>query len=206
MKRYEFYIFDLDNTLVDSREGYEEAFMAGFKEFDIPYEPALYNEYIRTPLSITFSYHYPNSPDQYRDFYSVVMSTYNRTCLNGVKLFPDAQRALDRLSKAGGVFGVVSNSFMSEIAPILKRLGVEDKFASVVGKDRVVFSKPDPEPVLLCMKEMSSSAKNTVMIGDSLNDIKAGKGAGLFSVLIDRENNDRQCDECDMRIASLDEL
>ncbi|MDR3075334.1 MAG: hypothetical protein LBU30_04780 [Candidatus Methanoplasma sp.] len=49
MERREFYIFDLDNTLVDSRGGYEKAFRAAFGEFDMPYDPALYDEYIRTP-------------------------------------------------------------------------------------------------------------------------------------------------------------
>jgi phosphoglycolate phosphatase-like HAD superfamily hydrolase len=206
MKRYGSYIFDLDNTLVDSREGYEKAFMAGFREFDIPYDPALYNEYISTPLSATFSYHYPNSPHLYKEFFSLVMSTYDRTCLSGVRLFPDAERCLDRLSKEGCGFGIVSNSYMSQITPILRRLGVESMFSSVVGKDSVVFFKPDPEPVLLCMKEMGASPKDSVMIGDSINDMIAGKGAGVFSVLIDRDEQNIRCGECDMRIASLDEL
>jgi HAD superfamily hydrolase (TIGR01509 family) len=95
---------------------------------------------------------------------------------------------------------------MAQITPILKRLGVEEMFSSVVGKDRVVFFKPDPEPVLLCMKEMGSSSKNTIMIGDSINDMKAGKGAGLITVMIDREGMNFPCEECDIRIASLNEL
>jgi phosphoglycolate phosphatase-like HAD superfamily hydrolase len=206
MKIFEYYIFDLDNTLVDSREGYEEAFMAGFNEFGIPYEPALYSEYIRTPLSITFSNHCPNSPGSYKDFFSVVMNTYNKTCLNGIRLFPDAERCIDRFSKAGCVMGIVSNSFMSEIELILRTLKVDGLFTSVVGKDRVVIAKPDPEPVLLCMEEMGASPHNSLMVGDSVNDIIAGKGAGLFSVLINRDEQDIRCDECDMRIKSLDEL
>jgi phosphoglycolate phosphatase-like HAD superfamily hydrolase len=206
MKIFDYYIFDLDNTLIDSRAGYEEAFMAGFSEFGMPYEPALYSEYIRTPLSITFSNHYPNSPGMFKDFFSVVMSTYNKTCLNGIRLFPDAERCLNILSKKGCRFGIVSNSFMSEIEPILRTLNVNELFSSVVGKDRVVIAKPDPEPVLLCMKEMGASPHNSLMVGDSVNDILAGKGAGVFSVLIDREDQDIRCDECDMRIKSLIEL
>ena len=55
MKKFGSYIFDLDNTLLDSRKGYEEAYIAAFREYDIPYDPSMYNEYIRTPLSYTFS-------------------------------------------------------------------------------------------------------------------------------------------------------
>ncbi|MCL2032644.1 MAG: HAD family hydrolase [Methanomassiliicoccaceae archaeon] len=206
MEKYGFYIFDLDNTLVDSRKGYEEAFMAAFREFGIPYDPALYNEYIRTPLSATFSKYHPNSPCKYREFISLVMRTYDDTCVNGLRLFPDAERCLYRLSDAGCVLGIVSNSYMPQIREVLALLGVEGMFASVVGQDRVAFSKPDPEPVLLCMSEMDASSENSMMIGDSVNDILAGKGAGLFSVLINRSGENVPCAECDARIRSLDEI
>jgi HAD superfamily hydrolase (TIGR01509 family) len=206
MRRYGSYIFDLDNTLVDSRKGYEEAFMVGFKEYGIPYDPALYNEYIRTPLNITFSKHYPNSSCKYRDFVALVFTTYDRTCLNGVELFPDAERCLERLSKEGCRLGVVSNSYMSQIEEILLALDIRGMFSSVVGRDSVAFPKPDPEPVILCLKEMGASPKDAMMVGDSVNDIRAGKGAGLFSVLINRHGEDIPCDECDVFIDSLDLL
>ena len=206
MKRCDFYIFDLDNTILDSRKGYEEAFIAAFGEFGMPYDPVLYNEYVRTPLRMTFSKYCPDSPNAYGDFVSVVNRTYERTYLNGVRLFPDAERCLCRLSGAGCGLGIVSNSYMKQIAEILARLGVDGMFSSVVGRDRVVFSKPDPEPVLLCMSEMGAPPDGSMMIGDSVNDILAGKGAGLFSVLIDRHGEGVRCDECDAVIGSLDEL
>jgi len=206
MKRYDFYIFDLDNTLVDSRKGYEEAFMAGFKEFDMNYDPDLYNEYIGTPLDITFSKYHPNSPRKCREFIRVVMETYDMTCQNGVRLFPDAERCIHRLIGDGRVLGIVSNAYMSQIVEVLNKLGVEDLFASVVGRDRVAFAKPDPEPVLLCMKEMGAARENSLMIGDSVNDILAGKGAGIFTALISRGGADPSPGESDIVIESLDEV
>jgi len=206
MERRGFYIFDLDNTLADSRKGYEEAFIAAFEEFGMPYDPALYDEYVRTPLKMTFSKYRPDSPGRYRDFVSVVIDTYERTCLNGVRLFPDAERCLARLTEAGCGIGIVSNSYTTQITEILERLGVDGIFASVVGQDRVAFPKPDPEPVLLCMSEMGAPPHDSMMVGDSVNDVLAGKGAGLFSVLINRRGEDIPCSGCDARIASLDEL
>ncbi|MCL1811376.1 MAG: HAD family hydrolase [Methanomassiliicoccaceae archaeon] len=206
MRRYGFYIFDLDNTLVDSRKGYEEAFVTAFEEYGIPYDPKLYNEYIRTPLDMTFSKYYPNSPCRYRDFVSRVIGVYEKTCVNGVGLFPDAERCLGRLSDEGCVLGIVSNSYMAQIREVLERLDISGMFASVVGQDRVAFPKPDPEPVLLCMSEMGARADDSMMIGDGVNDILAGKGAGLFSVLINRHGEDIPCGGCDARIASMDEL
>jgi len=206
MRRYGFYIFDLDNTLVDSRKGYEEAYIAAFREFDIPYDPALYDEYVGTPLNMTFSKHHPNSPGTYREFVAHIAGTYERTCLNGVRLFPDAERCLARLSDEGCPLGIVSNSYMPQIEVILERLGVRRMFASVVGRDRVVFSKPDPEPVLLCMSEMGANSGDSIMVGDSVNDVLAGKRAGLSSILINRRGEKVHCEECDGSIGSLDEL
>jgi len=205
MREYDFYIFDLDNTLVNSRKGYEEAFRAGFKEFDIPYDSALYNEYIRTPLDYIFTKYYPNSPCKYREFVSIILATYERSYMDSVCLFPDAKRCILRLNADGKSIGIVSNSYTEQIANILSKLGVKDMFRSLVGYERVSIPKPDPESVLLCMSEMGASSDNSVMIGDSANDIAAGKAAGLFSVLINRHEEEFCC-EYDVQIRSLDEL
>ncbi|MCL2317642.1 MAG: HAD-IA family hydrolase [Methanomassiliicoccaceae archaeon] len=206
MRKFGYYIFDLDNTLVDSRKGYEEAFIIGFREFDMFYDPALYDEYIRSPLDLTFKRFYPNSPKKCKEFISTVMEAYDKSCINGVGLFPDAERCIERLIKEERTMGIVSNAYMSQINDVLRRLRIEKIFTSVVGRDRVAIAKPDPEPVLLCMKEMSASRDGSVMIGDSANDIRAGKGAGIFSILIDRLGEGPGDSECDALIASMDEL
>jgi len=206
MRKFDHYIFDLDNTLVDSRKGYEEAFIIGFKEFDMHYDPALYDEYIGIPLDLIFNRFYPNSPKRCREFITTVMEAYDKACTNGVRLFPDAERCIGRLIEDGRRLGIVSNAYLSQINEVLAKLGIEGAFTSVVGRDRVMFAKPDPEPVLLCMSEMSSSRDRTMMVGDSVNDILAGKGAGIFAVLIDRSGRGADSSECDVRISSLDEL
>lgn len=206
MRRYRYYIFDLDNTLVDSRTGYEEAFKTAFNEFDIAYDPDRYDEYISTPLDLTFSAYYPNSPCKYRDFLSLFINTYERTHMNGVKLFPDSKRCLKELSDRDCSIGIVSNSYVLHIESILSKLDIRDLFASVVGQDRVVFPKPDPEPVLLCLTEMDAAPKDSVMIGDSRNDILAGKNSHIDTVLIDRRRT-WDIDVCaNENISSLDEI
>lgn len=206
MKGYGFYIFDLDNTLLNSRPGHEEAFKTAFREFNIPYHPERYDEYISTPLSFTFSEYHPNSPCKYRDFLSIFTRAYNENYMKGVCLFPDAVRCLATLSKTDCKLGVVSNSYSSHIRDILSSLGVLSIFSSIVGCDNVMVPKPDPEPVLLCMREMGALTEGSVMIGDSRNDIIAAKSAGIDAILIDRSENRELNVDFDMRISSLDEL
>ena len=206
MKRYGSYIFDLDNTIVDSSRGYTIAFSRAFEEYGIPYDEEKYNEYIRMPFNTLFSQYYPNSPCKYRDFVSLIVSTYDKTHLDCVRLFPDAEACIDVLVKKERSLGIVSNSYTKHINGILSKLGIIDLFSSVVGTDRVVISKPDPEPVLLCMSEMDSVPGDTIMVGDSDNDVIAGKLAGSDTALVDRTGAVRREESPTFNISSLSEL
>jgi haloacid dehalogenase superfamily, subfamily IA, variant 1 with third motif having Dx(3-4)D or Dx(3-4)E len=186
MKRYETYLFDFDNTLVDSSSGYKTALFGAFEEFDIPYNRNKYNEYVRTPLSIMFAQYYPDSPQEFKKFVSIIVSTYENVYLDSVDLFPDAKECLRVLTSEERTIGIVSNSYTAQIDGILSKLGIEDMFSSVFGKDKVALSKPNPEHVLSCMYDIGASPDRTVMIGDSEMDIVAGTSAGIETILVDR--------------------
>jgi len=67
----------------------------------------------------------------------------------------------------------------SKIYDLLKHHGIGEYFTSVVHNDRVTNGKPHPEGVELALSELGVSTKETVMVGDSKNDLLAGKNAGL---------------------------
>ncbi|MDR3205921.1 MAG: HAD-IA family hydrolase [Candidatus Methanoplasma sp.] len=187
MKEYGAYLFDMDNTIVDSSKGYEKAFRAAFKEYGIPYDHSRYGEYIRTPLEKTFAKHHDAAPCKFRDFYSIFAATYDRTHMDSVALFPDAAECIAALARSGKSLGVVSNSNTRYIIDILSDLGIRDLFGSLVGLDRVPTPKPDPAPVLLCMRELGAEPSDAVMIGDSGADVAAGCSAGADTVLVVRD-------------------
>ena len=65
---------------------------------------------------------------------------------------------------------------------ILAVLGIDAYFAAVLGADSLPFRKPSPEPVLRLLRDFGVSAGAAAMVGDSINDIAAGKGAGVVTV------------------------
>jgi pyrophosphatase PpaX len=65
-----------------------------------------------------------------------------------------------------------------KIHDLLQHNKIEKYFASIVHCDRVSRSKPDPEGFLLAMDECGTLPHEAVMVGDSPNDIFAGKNAG----------------------------
>ncbi len=186
MNEYQTYLFDLDNTVVDSRPGLEYALRAGFEQHGIEYDPSRYDVYVSTPLGETWNRHRPDDPDGFRRFYGTVMDTYEECYMESVALFHDARACLDGLAAAGKPLGIVSNSYETQIRDILTALGVRDLFGSLVGSDSCSHRKPDPHPVLHCLRELEAEAGTAVMIGDSPNDIKAGRRAGTGTVFVDR--------------------
>ncbi|WP_310549693.1 HAD family hydrolase [Paenibacillus glufosinatiresistens] len=75
--------------------------------------------------------------------------------------------------------GVVTSDGSAATAEHLDWLGVADRFAAVVTRDRVRLGKPDPEMALMALRELGVSADETVLIGDSNADMQMGRHAGL---------------------------
>jgi phosphoglycolate phosphatase-like HAD superfamily hydrolase len=69
--------------------------------------------------------------------------------------------------------------------------------------------KPDPAGILHIAKSWSlPSAENLIMIGDSVDDMTAGRRAGAATVLLVNDANEHLVDhpDTDLTIKSLDEL
>ena len=54
--------------------------------------------------------------------------------------------------------------------------------AAVLGADSLPQRKPSPEPVLKLLRDFAVEAGESVIVGDSINDITAGKDAGVLTV------------------------
>jgi len=60
---------------------------------------------------------------------------------------------------------------------LLQYHGFKHYFSSVVSHDRITCPKPDPEGLLLAAKECGASPSETIMVGDSVQDVLAGKNS-----------------------------
>ena len=79
----------------------------------------------------------------------------------------------------------ICTSNSSEITKmVIQRLGKIHFFSSIVGRSKDLRMKPYPDQVLKCFKEMMVDPKDGVMIGDSHNDVLAGKAAGSKTIAI----------------------
>jgi phosphoglycolate phosphatase len=89
---------------------------------------------------------------------------------------------LTTLARAGHVMVVVTNKNESLSRSLLSMLNLDHFFHGIYGADSLPARKPSPEPLLHVMSVHGFTADATLMVGDSINDIAAGAGAGAITV------------------------
>lgn len=86
---------------------------------------------------------------------------------------------------------------------VAEQLGLEASFSPIV--DRSFYPpKPRGEPLLHIIKHWGLEAKNVIMVGDSQDDMLAGRRAGCATVLIGESEMDENL--VDQRVGGLLEL
>ena len=101
-------------------------------------------------------------------------NTSKRSCL-----YPGVQEALDFLKTTGVRIGCVTNKAAQFTLPILKDLHISDYFEMVVCGDELPKKKPDPMPLLHVAEKLGVRPEESLMLGDSMSDVKAARAAGF---------------------------
>jgi HAD superfamily hydrolase (TIGR01509 family) len=99
-----------------------------------------------------------------------------------VALNPNAKETLQLLHQNNVAIGIVSSSSREIIIQQAKHNGVLGFISQIVGFEDVVKTKPDPEPVLKLLNLMAGNSENSLLIGDTANDIIAAGRAGVDSI------------------------
>ena len=112
----------------------------------------------------------------------IFLKSYGANLCRATGPYEGVPETLERLSRRGYTMAVVTNKPSLFVSPILERLGLADFFRLTVGGDDLPQKKPDPLPLLHSCERLGIPTEQTVMIGDSSNDILAAKAAGITSI------------------------
>jgi len=96
--------------------------------------------------------------------------------------YPHVASTLKTLQNQGYKMAIVTNKPFQFIEPILKALSLDNYFDYHVGADSLPKKKPEPEPLLHVCEKLGISVEDSLMIGDSKNDIIAAKNAKMDSI------------------------
>ena len=106
------------------------------------------------------------------------LSHYQENSFVQSRPFDGVELMLKNLQDRGVPWGVVTNKMEFLSKPLLEKLGWQSSASAVVYGDAVSSSRSDPEPVLAACKIIGAKSENTLMVGDDLRDVQAGKRAG----------------------------
>ncbi|WP_252176283.1 phosphoglycolate phosphatase [Endozoicomonas sp. 4G] len=94
-------------------------------------------------------------------------------------LYPGVFTFLSQVHKAGIKQAVVTNKSKTFTDSLLKHMDIDVFFELSLGGDSLKEKKPHPLPLQYTMKHFDCNMQNSLMIGDSSNDVKAAKAADV---------------------------
>ncbi|MEM3736595.1 MAG: HAD family hydrolase [Candidatus Bathyarchaeia archaeon] len=113
----------------------------------------------------------------------------------GCELLGDVVFTLNQL-KSNYKLGVVSNTDTKteeDVRRILRKLGIEDYFDTVVVSKDIGYRKPDVRIFSIALERLRLKPEEALMVGNRTDvDIKGGKALGMMTVLIDWNNEPRK--------------
>jgi phosphoglycolate phosphatase len=178
-------IFDFDGTLavlnIDFGFMREQVFdlirQFGVKEESIRQKHAL--EIIDEVFAILFQ----GNPSAAQNFYESAHDLLHEIEMESAgegKLLPRVEETLSGLRKKGIKVGIVTRNCADAVRRVFPKI---DDFCDVfVSRNSVKNVKPHPEHLTTAMNGLNVSGRETVMVGDHILDIQAGKRVGAKTI------------------------
>ena len=170
--------FDLDGTLVDSRQDLAESINAVRATYNLPPLPQeLIVSYIGDGIRILLTRAIPEIPkDSIDEAVSRMAVIYGKHLLDNTTLFPNVKTTLQELSRRHTLI-LASNKTTEPSQIILEGLGIAQFFSEICGS----CMKPDPTVLLEALAKHHCSPADAWMIGDNHTDLAAAANSGMHS-------------------------
>ena len=180
-KTVDLVMFDLDGTLADTGHDLADAVNFTRAHFDCRALPdqAIYAHVGRGIEHLLKQALPEESPNHFDDVMRVFLDRYEHHLLDRTVLYPGVREILDYFRDKRRV--VISNKIERLAVAVVRGLGVDDQFDTILGGDSAAEKKPHPALLNLVLRRFQISAGRALMIGDGNTDIDAGKGAGVLT-------------------------
>ena len=114
---------------------------------------------------------------------SIVERMVERYARDGAPAIRGAVETVRRLARSWPL-ALASSSHPRVIDAALDGTGLRDAFRAVVSSDEVEHGKPAPDVFLEAARRLGVDPADVVVVEDSLNGLKAGRAAGMTTVLV----------------------
>ena len=181
-KQVRLLVFDLDGTLVDSKQDLALSVNAMRAEMELPpLALDLITSYIGhgVTLLVRRALGSKATDENVEKGLGFFQAYYPDHMLDHTAPYPGVAEALEKLD--GHKMAVLTNKPVKFSAEILTGLGLAHHFAYIYGGNSFPQKKPDPIGLHKLMEDFQLSARETLMVGDSDTDILTGRNAGVWT-------------------------
>lgn len=176
------FLFDIDGTLLDTKEFILQAFEYILKKnnFDVPDRGV-----ISSMVGMDFHEMYsilsgiPAKDTQY------LIDSHRKFQVENTHLsvvYPNTISVLEKLKNKNYKLAFITSRSKQTSEKTLEEAGILKFFDIGVSVEDAPEAKPSPVPLLMAMEKLSSKPDETVMVGDSHFDVEAGINAGTKTI------------------------
>lgn len=188
-RRYRAALFDLDGTLVDTAPDLAAAANRMLADLG---RAALPDDRIRdfvgkgvvNLVNKCFEASGGGGEEERARAHAVFERHYSAGIADRSRPYPGVVDGLEALERAGIAMGCVTNKAGRFTEPLLELTGLRRFFGVVVSGDTVERRKPHPDPMLYAAGKLGASPAETLVVGDSLNDVQSARAAGCAVVVV----------------------
>lgn len=175
--------FDLDGTLLNSEPLIMSSFKHTFKTLNPSLEisEAEYRSFLGFTLDTTFKKYVGEDYQKYIDTYRKHNLEHHDEM---VKLYDGAKELLEKLKSEGYTIAIISSKKKDLVLRALQLFNVDQYCDTIVGYEDVANHKPDKEPLKTACNLLNKGHDHFVYVGDSVQDMRACKNLGGFSIAV----------------------
>ena len=184
MKNLKAIIFDLDGTLIHSAPDMHAAVNVTLKALGrdtldlhtiISFIGNGFEKLVEQSLDATGRY----DGSVRQTALDLYLKSYNQNITTLTRPYTGVVSALREFQRAGVPMGICTNKLTKPAKEICARLNLMQFFKVIAGAEDCQPRKPDPTPLLNCIKDLSSTPSKTLYVGDSTIDYFTALNAGV---------------------------
>jgi len=170
--------FDLDGTLVDSRDTILKSTQVALDQLNIAHNipKDIFTNMIGKHFVDIFEELKINVPD-FEKFISIYKALYF-DFIDSSNLYQEVKETLKYLKEKQIKVSLLTTKGQEQAERIIDHYKLRYSFDYLMGRRDGLAHKPSPEPLLYICKELQVKPAETLMIGDTELDIQCGKNAG----------------------------
>jgi phosphoglycolate phosphatase len=179
-------LWDLDGTLVDSELDLAQSINATLQHLSRPELPIeVVASYVGDGASMLVrrALGDPEDEDAVRSALEYFMRYYREHVLDHTTLYPGIRETLQTIHDQGKLkMAVLTNKPIGPSRSICDGLALSGFLTQIYCGNSCATKKPDPHGARVLMEEHNAQPEETIMIGDSQNDVLTANNAGMYSV------------------------